>query len=219
MRLALDPDSHLDISLSTVQRGIKRAFDIVVALFALIALIPVLMLIVVAVKASSPGPILYRGSRVGMDGEHFRILKFRSMVRNAEEVLRTDAHLYGRYLASGYKLPEEMDPRLTAVGRFLRKTSLDELPQFCNVLVGHMSIVGARPVVPDELSEYGDLVSVYLAARPGLTGNWQVAGRSEVRFPERAYLDIENLHEWSLFGDFKIMVKTIPAVLSRRGAH
>lgn len=197
----------------------KRLFDITVATLGLVVLFPALVVLAVAIAASSRGPVLYRGTRVGKSGQHFEILKFRSMVRDAEHQLHSDALLLARYVHNGYKLPSDVDPRLTRLGRILRRTSLDELPQVWNVIRGDMSLVGARPVVPSELPEYGELVGAYLSARPGLTGHWQVEGRGIVGFPERAYLDLLNLENWSLLQDARLVLKTVPVVLSRRGAY
>ena len=122
-------------------------------------------------------------------------------------------------MENDFKLPPDEDPRVTRVGRFLRRTSLDELPQLFNVLLGDMSIVGPRPVVPDEIAHYGADARVFLAIKPGLTGQWQVSGRSDVAYPERAQLDIDYINNWGLGRDFKILMGTLSAVLKRRGAH
>ena len=138
---------------------------------------------------------------------------------DAEEVLRNDPFLSRRYVENDYKLPPEEDPRVTRVGRFLRRTSLDELPQLFNVLLGDMSLVGPRPVVPDEIAHYGAETRVFQAVKPGLTGHWQVSGRSDVVYPERAQLDIDYINNWGLARDLKILAGTVSAVLQRRGAH
>jgi lipopolysaccharide/colanic/teichoic acid biosynthesis glycosyltransferase len=138
---------------------------------------------------------------------------------DAELVLRRDLNLYRRYVENDFKLPEDEDPRLTRVGRFLRKTSLDELPQFFNVLKGDMSLVGPRPVVEPELKMYKGRIPTFLSVKPGMTGLWQISGRSHVGFPERAAIDLEYIRHWSLLKDLWLLFMTLPAVLLGRGAH
>lgn len=215
----LADDFALVIGLDPTQRAIKRTFDVIFASTTLILLLPLMVVISIAVAISSPGPPIYAGVRVGRGGRRFKVLKFRTMYRDAEKRLKNDPRLLTLYRANGFKLPPENDPRIAPLGRFLRCSSLDELPQLCNVLVGDMSVVGARPVVPDELPEYGPLEPIYLGSRPGLTGHWQIDGRGVVKFPERAYLDLRNVHDWTLRGDIRLVLKTIPAVLSQRGAY
>lgn len=144
--------------------------------------------------------------------------KIRTMHRNAEEILKRDQKLYQEYLVNNFKLPENKDPRLTLIGKFLRKTSLDELPQFFNVIKGEMSIVGPRPIVPKELEHYGNFKKAFLSAKPGLTGLWQVSGRSKVGYPERAQLELEYIENQSFSYDIKILLKTFPSVLKSKGA-
>jgi lipopolysaccharide/colanic/teichoic acid biosynthesis glycosyltransferase len=155
---------------------------------------------------------------VGRFGTRFPLYKFRSMVPDAERLLRASPELHARYVAGNYKLPDDEDPRITPLGRILRRTSLDEIPQLWNVLRGDMSLVGPRPVVPQEVAEYGDYARMVLRVRPGLTGAWQVGGRSEVAYPERAWIDLDYVAERSLPGDVAILLRTVPAVLRRRGA-
>jgi lipopolysaccharide/colanic/teichoic acid biosynthesis glycosyltransferase len=148
------------------------------------------------------------------------VFKVRSMHADAEDRLRADPVLYERYVAHGFKLPEADDPRITRVGRILRKSSLDELPQAFSVLVGAMSVVGPRPVVPVELQTlYGDRSDIYLVTKPGLTGLWQVSGRSKVGGEERVRLDEQYIDGWSPLLDVRVLIRTIPAVLTARGAH
>lgn len=202
---------------SRVYRWGKRALDVTVSLVGLSLTLPVWLVVAIMVRRTSPGPVLFRQPRVGRDGRAFTVLKFRSMCIDAEARLR-HLGLYETYVATGYKLPLADECRVTRVGRFLRKTSLDELPQLLNVLRGDMSLVGPRPVVPAELSSYGDLVHCYLAVRPGITGIWQVSGRSHVRFPERAHLDHHYFHRRSLRLDLAILARTPLAVLRGDGA-
>ncbi len=185
----------------------------------MIVTLPLLVTIASLVRITSRGPALFRHVRIGRDGQPIRVTKFRTMVPDAVGVLERDADLRRRYVAGGYKLHPADDPRVTPIGRVLRRFSLDELPQLWDVLVGRMSIVGPRPVVPEELAAYGPYVSAYLAVRPGITGLWQVTGRSDIGFPERGRLDFVYASRWTLWFDVKLMVRTLPAVLGRRGAY
>jgi len=203
---------------STLYCCAKRGLDLIVSLLAITVTLPIWVTIAVAVRCTSEGPVLFRQLRVGRDGRSFTVLKFRSMCSNAEVRLR-DLGLYDTYVATGYKLPVADESRLTRMGRFLRRTSLDELPQLLNVARGDMSLVGPRPVVPDELSCYGELVHCYLAVRPGITGMWQVSGRSHIRFPERAHIDRDYVHGRSLRLDLAILARTPLAVVRGNGAH
>jgi exopolysaccharide biosynthesis polyprenyl glycosylphosphotransferase len=207
------------VALRAQQIFLKRMMDILLSSVALVLLSPVMLLVAVAVWLESPGPVFFRQMRPGRGGRRFGMLKFRSMYRDAEAVLKTDPALYEIFLANSCKLPAELDPRITRVGRFLRRTSLDELPQLWNVLMGEMSLVGPRPVVGPELEEYGDAAPILLSVRPGITGLWQVSGRSTLQYPERAIMDIEYVEHWSLSRDLRIMARTVPAVLGARGAH
>ena len=207
-------------SLRGWQLALKRGLDLVGSALGLLVLVPVMLLLGLVIKLESPGPAVFVQKRVGAKGRLFRCLKFRSMKRDAEHVLRADATLYGKYLANHFKLPEREDPRLTRVGRFLRTTSLDELPQLFNVLLGQMSLVGPRPIVPAELDHYGhEAALVLMSLKPGITGAWAVSGRSEIGYPDRAQVELEYIRRWSLLSDVGILVRTIPAVLRRRGAH
>ncbi|GIO10603.1 exopolysaccharide biosynthesis protein [Cohnella xylanilytica] len=198
----------------------KRLLDVAGALAGLIVLSPAILLIALAVKLSDPGgPILFRQNRIGKDYKTFRIYKFRSMVHNAEEVLKRDPKLHAKYILNNYKLDPDEDPRITAIGRILRKTSLDEIPQLFNVLAGSMSLVGPRPVVREELDNYGDRASELLSVQPGVTGYWQVSGRSNVGYPERADLELHYVSRKSLRFDLSILLRTVLVVLLRRGAY
>jgi exopolysaccharide biosynthesis polyprenyl glycosylphosphotransferase len=197
----------------------KRTLDIVAGLLLLVLFAPVMLALALAVKLDSPGPVFFRQRRAGLGGRFFPLLKFRSMRADAEAVLRSDPVMYQRYLDNDFKLPEDEDPRVTRLGRFLRRTSLDELPQLLNVLLGQMSLVGPRPVVEPELEMYRGRIPTLLSVKPGLTGRWQISGRSAVAFPERAELDLEYVRRWSILEDLWILLMTVPAVLLRRGAH
>ena len=198
---------------------LKRALDIVAAATLLIVFSPIMAVIALGVRLASPGPILFAQKRLGRFGRTFDCYKFRSMYPDAEDRLRSDPDLYAEYVANDYKLPPERDARVTSLGRFLRKSSLDELPQLWNVLVGDMSLVGPRPIVPDEIRHYQDARLLFLSVKPGVTGAWQVNGRSEVAYPARTTLELDYVSNWSLSSDIRIIMRTVPAVLRREGAH
>lgn len=206
-------------SLSPVGALPKRIVDIVLALGGIILLAPLLVICYVAVVLSSPGPALFRHKRVGFNGRKFECLKFRTMVPDAAErlqaLLASDPAAAAEWAATR-KL--QNDPRVTAIGAILRKSSLDELPQLFNVLRGEMSIVGPRPVTEEELERYSTSVGAYLSCRPGITGLWQVSGRSTTSYEKRVACDAYYAHNWSMVLDAKIIVVTIPALLSTDGA-
>jgi exopolysaccharide production protein ExoY len=191
----------------------KRAADLFVAALGIVLLAPFFIFCCVATLCFSPGPVLFRHERVGFNGRRFKCLKFRTMAVDAQERLRrhleTDANAAAEWAASR-KL--RADPRITLIGAMLRKSSLDELPQLFNVLKGEMSIVGPRPITEEELSRYSDAISAYFACRPGITGLWQVSGRSLTTYQRRVVLDRYYANNWSMRLDAKIMVATIPAV-------
>jgi lipopolysaccharide/colanic/teichoic acid biosynthesis glycosyltransferase len=196
----------------------KRALDLAVALAAAPIVVPFGLLCAALIRATSRGPALFRQERVGLGGQTFSIYKFRTMRVDAEERLNSDPELWSQYVEHDYKVPASVDSRVTRLGRWLRRTSIDELPQLLNVVAGSMSLVGPRPVVPAEVDKYGEHLAVYLSARPGITGAWQVNGRSNVDYPDRVHLDTEYVRTWSLWGDVKILARTPIAVLSTRGA-
>ncbi len=205
--------------LHALQTVAKRALDVLGSTAGLVLLSPLLAAVAVAVRLDSAGPIFFRQRRLGVGGRPFSMYKFRTMRQDAERLLREDPALFELYESNDYKLPEDRDPRITRLGRFLRAWSLDELPQLFNVLRGDMSLVGPRPIVPQEIDYYGDHAGLFLGVRPGITGQWQVNGRSEIGYPERAHIDIQYIKNWSLGRDMDILVKTIPVVLRRHGAH
>lgn len=203
---------------------LKRAMDITGALVGLILVSPILIITAIAIKLDSPGPILADiPERVGKNGNLFKMYKFRSMVTNALEILEKNPELLKKYKENSYKIPN--DPRVTHIGRFIRKFSIDEFPQFVNILKGDMSLVGPRAYYPFELKEQQvkypksrDFVKIILSAKPGLTGLWQVSGRSEINFDKRVELDAQYVQRRSILYDIYIILKTIPAVLYSRGA-
>lgn len=199
---------------------IKRCIDIIGALIGLIISSPIFILVsIMYLFGESKGPVFFKQQRYGKNGELFYIYKFRSMVVNADEKLKQNKVLYQKYIKNNYKLEQDEDPRITMLGKFLRKTSLDELPQFINVLKGEMSLVGPRPIVEEELKEYKDKRNDFLSVKPGMTGYWQVSGRSNVGYPERVNLELYYVYNSSLILDLKIIIKTILLVLLRKGAY
>ncbi|ORE92489.1 succinoglycan exopolysaccharide synthesis protein [Stappia sp. 22II-S9-Z10] len=198
----------------------KRALDIVAAAAGLVVAAPVIGAVAFAMAFKDPGPLFYGHVRVGRDGRPFRCLKLRSMVVDGDTVLA--AHLAADPAAAAewaetQKLRD--DPRVTPLGRLLRKTSLDELPQLLNVLRGEMSLVGPRPVTEKELARYGHQARAYLSVRPGVTGPWQISGRSTVGFQRRIALDTHYVKTWTFARDVRIILLTVPAVLASRGSY
>jgi exopolysaccharide production protein ExoY len=202
-------------------RWTKRGFDVVVVLVSLVLLAPLLLVVALAVKLHDGGPILFRQARLGRNGEIFRIMKFRTMVVDAEARLQANEELYDRYVRNGFKLDLADDVRISRLGRFLRASSLDELPQLLNVLLGDMSLVGPRPIVQPELIHYTSRGAerAYLRSRPGVTGLWQVSGRNRLGYDERIQLDLVYLASSSLANDVRILCRTPLAVLRRDGVH
>lgn len=198
------------------QRVAKRLFDIIIAGLLLVASAPLMLLLALMVRLDSPGPILFRQERVGMEGTPFAMLKFRSMVLDAEDRL---GDLTGLNEGNGVLFKIRNDPRVTRVGRFLRKYSLDELPQLFNILVGSMSLVGPRPPLPREVEAYEHDVRRRLLVKPGLTGLWQVSGRSNLSWQDSVRLDLYYVENWSLAGDLVIILRTIRAVFHSTGAY
>ncbi len=197
------------------QMAMKRLFDIAVSAVALWMLLPLFVGVAALIKLTSRGPILFKQLRVGQHGRAFHMLKFRSMVVNAEEL---KAKLAAQNEMSGPVFKMKNDPRITWIGRFIRKFSIDELPQFINVLRGEMSIVGPRPPVPSEVAKYEAWQRRRLSVRPGLTCIWQVSGRNQISFEEWMYLDMQYIDHWSFKDDLALLLRTVPVVLTGRGA-
>lgn len=194
----------------------KRGLDLVLGWALLLVALPVIAVAAVLVKLDSPGPVFHRAVRVGRGGRKFTFLKLRSMQRNAEELRALLLHRNESQWPA-FKLTN--DPRVTRVGRLLRKTSLDELPQLLHVVQGHMSLVGPRPPFPEEVERYEPWMLRRLAVRPGLTCLWQISGRSDLSFDEWMRLDLEYVDRYSLGMDLRILLLTVPAVISGRGAY
>ena len=202
------------------EAALSRSLDLMAAALALCLFSPVMVIVALMVALERRGPIIFRHSRIGLGGRRFPVLKFRSMRMDADQVLA--AHLAtdeaaAQEWARDHKLKN--DPRITPLGRFLRKSSLDELPQFLNVLVGHMSIVGPRPIVEAEVRRYGRFFQAYCSVRPGITGVWQVSGRSNVTYRRRVAMDALYARRKSVLLDIRLIVATVPAVLMRTGSY
>jgi lipopolysaccharide/colanic/teichoic acid biosynthesis glycosyltransferase len=195
---------------------LKRLLDIAGSAAALWVLFPLLLLVAALVKLTSRGPVFFRQVRVGLHGKQFNMLKFRSMVTNAEE-LKTD--LAAQNEQSGPVFKMQHDPRVTPLGRFLRRYSIDELPQLVNVLRGDMTLVGPRPPVPQEVAQYEPWQRRRLSVPPGLTCLWQVSGRNEIPFQDWMYMDLQYIDHQNLGQDLNLLLKTVPAVMSGRGSH
>lgn len=204
----------------SIGRRLKRIVDLVISLLVLLILGLPMLLVALLVKLTSPGPVFYKHRRLGRNMREFYLLKFRTMYKDAEqrleEILKNDPAKRAEFEQT-FKLKD--DPRVTPLGRWLRKFSIDELPQLLNVLIGQMSLVGPRPIVEKEVGYYQDYSLLLFRVPPGLTGLWQVSGRTDTAYEERVKLDTRYVREWTLAGDLMIILKTVPAVLSRRGAY
>lgn len=210
------PSTALDPRSRHAYATLKRAVDIVGSVIGIVLLSPVMLAVAALVKLTSPGPIIFRQRRLGIGGREFWCYKFRTMVVDAEARLRNDSELRTLF-DTNYKLKN--DPRLTSIGSFLRKASLDELPQFFNVLNGDMSLVGPRPIVTPERQKYGEFGGKLLTVKPGLGGYWQVYGRSDTTYDQRVRMDMQYIDDRSLLLDLKLLMLTALAPFKRRGAY
>ncbi len=198
----------------------KEIFDKVFAIFFIILTLPLFLLIALLVKLTSKGPVIYKQTRLGLHGKPFKILKFRTMVVNADKILKEYLEKNPERKAEFdkyYRLKD--DPRITPLGKILRKTSLDELPQLFNVLMGNMSVVGPRPIIPEEVEKYGDFAEKLFSVKPGLTGLYQVSGRSDLPYDQRVKLDMEYIDKQSFLLDLFIILRTIPVLITGHGAY
>ena len=197
-------------------RYIKRFMDVILATIALVVLSPIFLIIAIAIKIESKGPVFFKHARIGKNGKIIKLYKFRSMVINAEELIKSFTPEQMKEYKENYKLTN--DPRITKIGKFLRKTSLDELPQLLNIIKGDLSIIGPRPVVTDELKKYGTNTEKFLSVTPGLTGYWAANGRSCTTYEQRMQMELYYIDNLSLKMDVKVFFKTIEAVIKREGA-
>lgn len=200
----------------SVYKYIKRGIDVVLASIALVVLSPIFLIIALAIKLESKGPVFFKHTRIGKDGKIIKLYKFRSMVINAEELIKTFTPEQMKEYKENYKLTN--DPRITKVGKFLRKTSLDELPQLLNIIRGDLTIIGPRPVIAEELKKYGTNTEKFLSVTPGLTGYWAANGRSCTTYEQRMQMELYYIDNLSLKMDVKVFFKTIEAVIKREGA-
>ena len=200
----------------TIYRYIKRIIDVVLASIALVVLSPIFLIIALAIKLESKGPVFFKHTRIGKDGKIIKLYKFRSMVTNAEELIKAFTPEQMKEYKENYKLTN--DPRITKVGKFLRKTSLDELPQLLNIIKGDLTIIGPRPVIAEELKKYGTNTEKFLSVTPGLTGYWAANGRSCTTYEQRMHMELYYIDNLSLKMDVKVFFKTIEAVIKREGA-
>lgn len=201
---------------SQVYKFVKRATDVVLASVALVILSPVFLIIAVAIKIDSKGPVFFKHTRIGKNGKIIKLYKFRSMVINAEELIKSFTPEQMKEYKENYKLTN--DPRITRVGNILRKTSLDELPQLINIIKGDLSIIGPRPVVAEELKKYQYNIDKFLSVTPGLTGYWAANGRSNTTYEERMEMELYYIDNLSLKMDLKVFFKTILSVVKKEGA-
>ena len=198
----------------------KRLFDIAIALVGMIVLVIVTIILATFYSfGKNKGRIFFSQERIGLNGKTFKIYKYRSMVENAEEILKRNPKLYQKYIENSYKLLPEEDPRMTGLGRFIRKHSIDEIPQFINILKGDMSFIGPRPVIEEELLQYGERASKFLSVKPGTTGWWQVSGRSEIGYPERCDMELYYVDNCSFKLDMKIFFLELKRIITKDAAY
>jgi exopolysaccharide biosynthesis polyprenyl glycosylphosphotransferase len=202
--------------ISFAQRFVKRLFDIIFSTIVLVCISPFLALISIVIMVTDGRPVFYSQTRIGKNGKSFKFIKFRSMIRGAEEIVDTVENVHG----SGHVLfKNRRDPRVTPIGRILRKYSLDELPQFWNVLKNNMSVVGPRPALPREVNIYSSIYERRLMAKPGITGPWQISGRSDLDLQTSIALDLNYMTNWSFFHDLWIIISTVKVMVNGRGAY
>lgn len=199
-----------------IYKYIKRILDFSLSLIGLIVLSPVFLIIAILIKKESDGPIFFKHKRIGKNGKEIGIYKFRSMVPNAEELIKKFTPEQMKEFKENFKL--ENDPRITKIGKFLRKTSLDELPQLINILKGELSIIGPRPVIKEELEKYGNNKEKFLSVTPGLTGYWAANGRSDTTYEQRMMMELYYVDNLSFRLDIKVFLKTVISVIKKEGA-
>lgn len=214
--LSIPSKEYEHSSTKKIYIKIKRVFDIILSIIALVLLSPVFLIISIAIKLDSKGKVIFKHKRIGKNGKEIYIYKFRTMVENAQEVMKTFTPEQMKEFKENYKLAN--DPRITKVGNFLRKSSLDELPQLLNILKGDLSIIGPRPVIKEELERYGEKKSTFLSVTPGLTGYWAANGRSCTSYEDRIKMELYYVENISFKLDMKVFLKTVISVIKRQGA-
>lgn len=214
--LTLENEENKLVEKKGIYKHTKKILDVVLSTIGFIILLPVFAIISLCIKIDSKGPVLFKHKRVGKDGKELYIYKFRTMVENAEDMIKDFSPEQMKEFKSNYKLKN--DPRITKVGKFLRKSSLDELPQLLNIIKGELSIIGPRPVIEEELEKYGENKKKFLSVTPGLTGYWAANGRSGISYDERMKLELYYVDNISLKMDIKIFLKTIITVFKKQGA-
>lgn len=218
-RLQIEEESRVEVITKDeglIYKFSKRALDIICSLLGLIILSPVLLIVAILIKLESKGPVIYAHKRLGINGKEIYIYKFRSMFQNSKEIFESFTEEQKKEYYKNFKL--ENDPRVTKVGDFIRKTSIDEIPQLINVIKGDMSLVGPRPIVEAEVEKYGKYADKFFSVIPGITGYWQANGRSDTTYDERVQMDIYYVENRSLIMDIKIIIKTVMAVVKKEGA-
>lgn len=211
-------ESTETVSTHYIYHFFKRLTDIIVSTIALILLSPLILILSIIIWVQDWHNPFYKQVRIGKNGKLFGMYKFRSMIFNADQVLKDNPKLYKKYIANSFKLPEGEDPRITKIGVFIRKTSLDEIPQFLNVLIGQMSLVGPRPIVKKEEAEYGNRLKRFLSVKPGALGLWQASGRANIGYPERCDIELEYVDNASYWYDVKVFLACCISILKKDGA-
>ena len=216
MNYQIDTKFEDNVKGKEVYKIIKRCLDIILSLLAIVILSPIILIVAVLIKLESKGPVIFSQERVGLNGKTFKIYKLRSMVINAEEVKK---NLIEKNEMSGPMFKMKNDPRITRIGKFIRKTSIDELPQLVNIIKGDMSLVGPRPSLPEEISEFEPWMLERLIVRPGLTCYWQVMGRNNIDFEDWMKLDLDYVHNRCIRVDIELIFKTFKVLLGDKNAH
>ncbi|MCT0192290.1 sugar transferase [Lactobacillus helveticus] len=211
-------EEQMNVENHYIYHLFKRITDIVVSIVALVLLSPLLLVLSFLIFLQDGHNPFYKQTRVGQYGKLFGMYKFRSMIYNADKILEKNPKLYQKYVDYGFKLPKGEDPRITKIGAFIRKTSLDEIPQFLNVVIGEMSLVGPRPIVKKEMFEYGDRIHTFLSVKPGALGLWQASGRANIGYPERCDIELEYIRNASYWYDVKVFFVCCISILKKDGA-
>ena len=211
-------DVSENINTHRIYRFFKRVTDIIVSSVALVVLSPLILVLSIIIFIQDGHSPFYKQIRIGKNGKPFGMFKFRSMVYQADKILQSNPELYKKYVDNGFKLPEGEDPRITKVGAFIRKTSLDEIPQFLNIIIGEMALVGPRPIVKKEMIEYGNRIDEFLSVKPGALGLWQASGRANIGYPERCDIELRYVENASYWYDVKVFFACCISILKKDGA-